>query len=141
MPDSTREEILNSLNRELPDSISEIVFEMCADKKRLPGFPLTSSKEEYKETETQKSEGEYKEEEEKEKRLKKERERWEKTVTLHGEEYVRTAGFVRSEGNLDYMLENNNWDATNKTLEENIAFDARDTSFGDVYGTKIEHLT
>jgi hypothetical protein len=80
--------------------------------------------------------------EQKETKKKQQQEEWENTAYLPSGDYIESTGFTRGEGNLDYMLEHYGWDIRNKTLMENIEFDAhRENMYGDIHVIRIEHLT
>jgi hypothetical protein len=149
MPKDTRDNMLNSL-RVLPDSISEVIFAACVDKKTGKYEPgdikkhIENIKYIYPDQIEQPSE-------EvaipvaiptEEVKNKQQQEDWERTAYLPSGDYIESNGFTRSEENLDYMLKNYGWDAINKTLIENIEFDAHKEGLSvNIHIIRIEHLT
>jgi hypothetical protein len=120
MSDDTRENLLNSLKM-LPENISDVIFAACKDKKFARVEKILTEEE----TENE----------------KKEKEEWERTAHLPGGDYIESTGFTRTEENLDYMLKHYGWDSRNKTLVENVEFDAhREGINEDVHVIRIEHL-
>lgn len=151
MPEDTRNQLLDSLNS-LPENISDVIFAACTDKKtgKYQGIPFEKSILRNEGTEEEIVPDEYvldripKEEKPKEEINKgqEDQEEWEKIAYLPGGDYIESSGFTRSEENLDYMLKNYNWDARNKTLIENIEFDAhQERMHSNIHVIRIEHLT
>lgn len=127
MSDSIRENLLNSLKK-LPDNISDVIFAACKDKK-TGKYELDFAKVEKISTEEDTGD------------IKQDNEEWERTAYLPGGTYIESTGFTRTEENLDYMLKNYDWDSRNKTLTENIEFDAyREGMHKDIKVIRIEHL-